>query len=70
MYSLKEFWRWITRASDKAEKLEFKSQREAADFVRRLYNKNGAPNERLRELYNQGDKLEKNGTVKKGAGAA
>lgn len=54
MHSLHTFWLWITRSSDKAEKLEFKNQREAAEFVRRVYNESGTPNAKLRQLYQKG----------------
>jgi hypothetical protein len=57
MHTLQTFWVWLTRSSDKAEKLAFKNQREAAEFVRRLYNENGAPNAKLRELYRRGREL-------------
>lgn len=63
MYTFREFLRWFTQSSDKAEKLEFKSQREAAEFVRRIYNQNGAPNQKLRDLYNKADQLERDGRV-------
>ncbi|WFT83802.1 hypothetical protein QA634_35305 (plasmid) [Methylobacterium sp. CB376] len=70
MYTFREFLRWFTQSSDKAEKLEFKSQREAAEFVRRIYNQNGAPNQKLRDLYNKADQLERDGRVIKKASAA
>lgn len=49
------FRNWLLQASDKTEKLEFKTQREAAEFVRRLYNENGSPTPALQELYRRGN---------------
>lgn len=54
MHMLQTFWLWLTNSSDKAEKLSFKNQREAAEFVRRLYNESGGPNAKLKELYERG----------------
>ena len=56
MHTLHAFCVWLTRSSDKAEKLAFKNQREAAEFVRRLYNESGAPNEKLKEFYRRGQR--------------
>lgn len=61
MYSFREFVQWFTRSSDKAEKVEFKTQREAAEFVRRIYNESGQPNSRLRALYRRGAEIEREG---------
>ena len=59
MHLLSTFTAWFRRSSEKVEKIEFKTQREAAEFVRRVYNQNGAPNEALKEYYRRGreDKL-------------
>lgn len=54
MHMLHTFLQWIGRSSDKTEKLAFKNQREAAAFVRRVYNENGAPNAELKKLYRRG----------------
>lgn len=51
------FREWLTRASDKSEKIEFKTQREAADFVRRVYNENSRPNAALVNLYRRGSAM-------------
>jgi ribosomal protein S18 acetylase RimI-like enzyme len=48
------FYLWLTRSSEKSEKIAFKNHREAAEFVRRLYNENGQPNAKLREVYQRG----------------
>jgi hypothetical protein len=57
MHMLHTFWTWLSRSSDKTEKLAFKNQREAAEFVRRLYNESSEPNAKLRELYRRGREL-------------
>ena len=57
MHMWNTFLQWITRASEKSEKLSFKNQREAAEFVQRLYEESGGPNRRLRELYANGRSL-------------
>ncbi|GEO13541.1 hypothetical protein MAE02_12370 [Microvirga aerophila] len=57
MHMLQTFIAWLWRSSDKTEKLAFKNQREAAEFVRRLYNENGAPNAKLKELYRRGRQM-------------
>jgi hypothetical protein len=54
MHMFNTFYRWLTQSSDKAEKLAFKNHREAAEFVRRLYNESGQPNAKLRDLYKRG----------------
>jgi hypothetical protein len=61
MHSLQAFWMWVTRSSDKSEKLHFKNQREAAAFVRRVYNASGGPNQKLRQLYRRGNELQTRG---------
>lgn len=45
------FLTWLVRGAGKDEKLLFKNQREASDFVRRVYNESGGPNDKLREMY-------------------
>jgi hypothetical protein len=54
MHMFHTFYLWLTRSSDKAEKLAFKNHQEAAEFVRRLYNESGQPNAKLRDLYQRG----------------
>ena len=61
MHMLQTFIAWLSRSSDKAEKLEFKTQREAAEFVRRVYNENGAPNAKLQALYARGKQIREHG---------
>lgn len=48
---------WFSRSSDKADKLVFKNQREAAEFVRYVYDQHGAPNEELKKVYKRGREL-------------
>jgi len=57
MHILQVFRQWLSRSSEKTEKLSFKNQREAAEFVRRVYNQNGAPNAELKKLYRRGVEL-------------
>lgn len=57
MSVLETFWLWISRSSDKADKIAFKNQREAAEFVRRIYNENGAPNAKLKAMYQRGREM-------------
>lgn len=54
MHMLSNFCTWVLQASDKKEKIEFKTQREAAEFVRRIYNESGTPNPALVALYRRG----------------
>jgi len=61
MHSFREFWLWITLSSEKTEKIEFKNRREAAEFVRRVYNENGSPNKALIDLYKRGQELKAKG---------
>jgi hypothetical protein len=53
----------MVRANDKPEKLLFKNQREAAEFVRRVYNGSGGPNDKLREMYREYDRLKSGGRI-------
>jgi hypothetical protein len=61
MHMFHTFYLWLTRSSDKSEKLAFKTHREAAEFVRRLYNENGEPNAKLREVYQRGRSIRQDG---------
>lgn len=69
MHMLQTFLFWLSRSSDKSEKLAFKNQREAAEFVRRVYNENGAPNAKLKEVYRRGREI-RNGSDASDSGAA
>jgi hypothetical protein len=56
MYAIELFMRWWNALADRNGKLKFKTQREAAEFVRRVHNENGGPNEKLtamRARYNE-----------------
>jgi len=41
------FMRWWNSLALRNGKLKFKTQREAADFVRRVQNENGGPNDKI-----------------------
>lgn len=53
MFRLNVFSVWWNALAKKNGKLKFKNQREAADFVRETYNKNGGPNAKLIEMKRQ-----------------
>src|SRR5215211_5913557 len=53
---IEAFMRWWNRLARQNGKLKFKTQREAAEFVRRVHNENGGPNAKLvamRMRYNE-----------------
>ena len=41
------FMRWWNTLAQKNGKLKFRTQREAAEFVRRIHNENGGPNAKI-----------------------
>lgn len=50
------FMRWWNTLAQENGKLKFRTQREAADFIRRIHNENGGPNDKIRgmrERYNE-----------------
>ena len=50
------FMRWWNNLAAKNGKVKFRNQREAAEFVRRVHNKNGGPNAKiiaLRQAYEE-----------------
>lgn len=50
------FMRWWNYLAQRNGKLKFRTQREAAEFVRRVQNKHGGPNAKIlemRERYNE-----------------
>lgn len=47
------FMGWWNSLAKKNGKLKFRNQREAAEFVRRVGNANGGPNEKLMEMRKQ-----------------
>ena len=54
--AIEAFMRWWNWLAQKNGKLKFRTQREAAEFVRRVQNENGGPNAKIqamRERYNQ-----------------
>lgn len=55
MYAIEIFMRWWNSLAQTNGKLKFRTQREAAEFVRRVHNENGGPNAKLvamRQNYN------------------
>jgi len=47
---LRQFMAWWNSLAKKNGKLEFRTQREAAEFVRRIHNQNGGPNRKILEM--------------------
>lgn len=50
MELIESFMRWWNSLAKKNGKLKFRNQREAAEFVRRVQNENGGPNEKIIEM--------------------
>lgn len=44
------FMRWWNFLAEKNGKLKFRTQREAADFVRKVQNENGGPNAKIQAM--------------------
>jgi hypothetical protein len=61
MDGLRTWLMWLVRAAGKPESLLFKNQREAAEFVRKVYNKNPEPNTELRSVYTEYQRIKRNG---------
>jgi hypothetical protein len=56
MNMIQNFMDWWNSLASRNGKLKFGSQREAADFVRRVQNEQGGPNEKMmaiRKRYNE-----------------
>ncbi len=64
MNGLMTFWNWLTRGGGKPDKAPFKNDKEAAEFVRRVYNANPGPNQKLRRLHQEYSEIN-NGRSKK-----
>lgn len=47
---LAEFIRWFNFLAEKTDKPQFRSQREAIDFVRRVTNESGGPNAKILKM--------------------
>lgn len=57
------FMRWWNGLANNNGKLKFRNQREAAEFVRRVQNENGGPNEKIiqmRKRYNEVNRAKHN----------
>jgi hypothetical protein len=50
MNPIQVFMRWWNNLARKNGKLKFRNQREAAEFVRRVQNENGGPNDKILEM--------------------
>jgi hypothetical protein len=56
MYAVYLFMKWWNFLAERNGKLKFRTQREAAEFVRRVHNENGGPNAKIvamRSKYNE-----------------
>lgn len=54
---IETFMRWWNSIAQRNGKLKFRSQREAADFVRMVQNQNGGPNERILAMRKKYDEV-------------
>lgn len=59
---VRAFLDWLVRTEQKPADYVFKTQREALDFVRRVYNENGA-NTQLRSVYDHYREVKTRGLV-------
>lgn len=50
MTAIGMFMRWWNTLAQRNGKLKFRTQREATEFVRRVHNENGGPNEKIRAM--------------------
>jgi hypothetical protein len=50
MHIIELFMRWWNDLAQDNGKLKFRTQREAAEFVRRVQNENGGPNAKIVEM--------------------
>ena len=48
--AIENFMRWWNWLAQKNGKLKFRTQREAAEFVRRVQNENGGPNDKIQAM--------------------
>ena len=51
------FMRWWNSLASRNGKLKFTNQKEAAEFVRRVYNESQGPNAKILEMRRQYDKV-------------
>jgi hypothetical protein len=47
---VENFMKWWNSLAEQNGKLKFRSKEEAAEFVRRVHEKNGGPNEKIRAM--------------------
>jgi hypothetical protein len=57
MAVIEAFMRWWNYLAQHNGKLKFKTQREAAEFVRRAQNENGGPNAKILEMRKRYDEV-------------
>jgi hypothetical protein len=54
-FRIRAFLQWIVKSGGKPNTPVFKSQRDAAEFVRRAYNQSRGPNPKLLKMYKNYD---------------
>ena len=57
MHVIEMFMRWWNSLAQHNGKLKFRTQREAAEFVRRVQSENGGPNEKILEMRKRYDDI-------------
>jgi len=57
MHLIELFMRWWNDLAQHNGKLKFRTQREAAEFVRRVQNENGGPNAKIVEMRKRYDEV-------------
>lgn len=57
MHIIEMFMRWWNSLAQRNGKLKFKTQREAAEFVRRVQSENGGPNAKIMEMRKRYDDI-------------
>jgi len=55
--AIENFMRWWNWLAQKNGKLKFRTQREAAEFVRRVQNENGGPNDKIQAMRERYDEI-------------
>jgi hypothetical protein len=67
MNAIREFLLWLVNGAGKPDELLFKNDRDATEFVRRVYNQNKQPTEALKALYSHYKLVQQNGIILKPA---
>lgn len=66
MHAIEIFMRWWNYLAEGNGKLKFRTQREAAEFVRRVQNESGGPNAKIiamRDRYNEVNRAKAGGST-------